>query len=249
MSQQRIEEHRIDIRYVLLDEIDDAQVFDEYRSLLSSDELERLQRITNSESRRLFLTGRGLLRKTLSQCSGIDPRSLEFQYNTYGKPSLKTQIEPSLEFSVSHTRGIAMCAVASDSPLGVDVEHDRRVENPLEIARRFFAPAEAEELERLSAEQRGGAFLDLWTLRESFVKARGVSLFTRPADYAFSLTTDGDVRVAFSKSSGEKPEDWQFFRFRLAQGYRAALAVARPAMEKIDISIHQGGRKSAEERT
>ncbi len=237
MPRLRLNARRIDLWHILLDEIADPALFDEYRCWLSHEELQRLQRFTHDESRRLFLVGRTLLRKTLSQYTGHDPRELEFRYNAHGKPSLKTPVEPPLEFSVSHTRGLAVCAVALGDPLGVDVERDRTVSNPLEIARRFFAPAEAAALEKLPVERRGAAFIELWTLREAFVKARGVGLMTRPADFAFSLSADREATVSFNEPSEEKPGDWQFARFRLATDYQASLAVARPASERPTISI------------
>ena len=239
MPSQRIADDRIILRCVLLDEIADESMPDRYRSSLSADELERLQRINHVEVNRRFLVGRGLLRETLAECSGADPREFEFQYNAYGKPSLKTPGEPPLEFNVSHTRGLAMCAVATCGPLGVDVERERRVENQLGIARRVFAPAEMEQLERLSAERRDEAFLQIWTLREALVKARGVGLFTNTADFAFSLnrahrpssgekcrlTVDAEVAVESIETCDITPEEWRFFRFRPARGYLAALAV------------------------
>lgn len=239
MSFQRISDDRIILRYVLLNEIADESVLDRYSSSLSADELERLQRINHAEVNRRFLVGRGLLRETLAECSGADPREFEFQYNAHGKPSLKAPGEPPLEFNVSHTRGLAMCAVATCGPLGVDVERERRVENHLGIARRVFAPAEMEQLELLPAERRDEAFLKLWTLREALVKARGVGLLTDPADFAFSLnrdhqpssgeecrlTVDAEIAVESVETCGKTPEGWRFFRFRPARGYLAALAV------------------------
>ncbi|MBU4270603.1 MAG: 4'-phosphopantetheinyl transferase superfamily protein [Planctomycetes bacterium] len=232
MPRLRLNARRIDLWHVPLDEAADPTLFDEYRSLLSHEELQRLQRFTHDESRRLFLVGRALLRKTLSQYTGHAPRGLEFRYNAHGKPSLKTPVETPLEFSVSHTRGLAVCVVALGDPVGVDVERDRTVSNPLEIAGRFFAPAEAAALEKLPVERRNAAFIELWTLREAFVKARGVGLTTRPADFAFSLSADREATVSFSESSEERPGDWQFARFRFAAHYRVALAINRPASER-----------------
>jgi len=231
---------RIDLWYFLLDETTDPELLDEYRFLLSPEELRRLQRFTHEESRRQFLVGRALLRETLSRYTGHEPRGLEFQYNGHGKPSLKTQAEAPLEFSVSHTRGLVVCAVALRDPLGVDVERERTVSHPLEIARRFFAPAEAAALEKLPPERQNAAFIELWTLREAFGKARGVGLTTRPADFAFSLSADREATVSFGESSEEKPDNWQFAQFRLAAHYRAALAIARPASERSKISIRGG---------
>ena len=57
-----------------------------------------------------------------------------------------------LEFSLSHTRGLVVCAVALRDAVGVDVEWAGRESAPLELARRFFAPAEAERLAKLPPE-------------------------------------------------------------------------------------------------
>ena len=233
------DKRRIELFYLPVNETLEPRVLAEYQASLSPDELERLRRIAHAESRRLFLAGRGLLREVLSQRCGVDARAIEFQYNAYGKPSLKTLIEPPLEFNVSHTRGLAVCAISPVGQLGVDVERERRIANPLQIARRFCAPAEAAALERLPAARRVTAFLELWTLREALVKARGDSIFSSPAGFAFSLADDGPAHVAFDESSGENREEWQFFRLRLAGRYRAALAVARPASEQLEIAIHR----------
>ncbi len=235
--QQPLDDGRIDLWHVRLDEALDPGSLEECRAWLSTDELERLQRFTHVESRRQFLVGRALLRGMLSRYTGRDPHALEFRYNSYGKPTLKTPAEPPLEFSVSHTRGLVVCAVAACGALGVDVECARTVSNPLEFARRFFAPAEAAELASLPAARRKAAFLEFWTLREAFVKARGVGLMTAPADFAFSLSGPGEARVSFNNSREETPENWRFIRFCPTEGYRGALAVARPSSERPAISI------------
>ena len=235
---QPLDDGRIDLWHVRLDEALDPMSLEECRRWLSTDELERLQRFTHVEARRQFLVGRALLRGTLSRYTGRDPRALEFRYNSYGKPTLKTPAEPPLEFSVSHTRGLVVCAVAACGRWGWTWNVQRTVSNPLEFARRFFAAAEAAELASLPAARRKAAFLEFWTLREAFVKARGVGLMTAPADFAFSLSGPGEARVSFNNSSEETPENWRFYRFCPVTDYRAALAVARPASERPVITIH-----------
>ncbi len=232
-------ERRIDLWCVHLDQIADLALWNAYRDLLSPEETGREQRFTHDEPRRQFLAGRALLRTALSQYTGVDPRRLEFQCNRYGKPALKTMDDPPLEFSLSHTRGLVVCAVAMNDAVGVDVEGDRPDLAPLEVARRFFAPAEAAWLAELPPEEQRAAFFELWTLKEAFVKARGVGMAMPLADFSFSLSGDGSATIAFARPGDERPGNWQFRRFRLAADYQLALAVRRPAAQRSEIMIRE----------
>ena len=144
-----------------------------------------------------------------------------------------------LEFSLSHTRGLVVCAVALHDAVGVDVECDRPGLAPLELARRFFAPVEAGLLAGLPPDGQRTAFFELWTLKEAFVKARGMGLGVPLADFSFSLASDGSATISFTQPDGERPDQWQFTRLRLASRYQAALAVRRPASERSAVVIRE----------
>jgi phosphopantetheinyl transferase len=73
--------------------------------------------------------------------------------------------------STAHSEGLLLFAVAR-RPLGIDIEQIRRVPGARAIAQAFFAEAEARSwLDR----GRGAdvAFLEHWTRKESYLKARG----------------------------------------------------------------------------
>ena len=148
-----------------------------------------------------------------------------------------------LEFSLSHTRGLVVCAVALGNQVGVDVESRQRQRtlSPLLLARRYFAPAESAVLARLPPEEQLGAFLAFWTLKEGFVKACGSGLARPLGDFAFSLFADRPPMISFAPALPDRPEDWQFAQPRLAPDYQVGLAVRRPAASPAIIVLRGEG--------
>ena len=144
-----------------------------------------------------------------------------------------------LEFSLSHTRGLVVCAVALHDAVGVDVECDRANLAPMDLAHCFFAPAETERLAELPPDQQRAAFFELWTLKEAFVKARGVGLAMPLADFSFLLSDDGSATISFAQPGEERPDQWQFTRLRLGSRYQAAVAIRRPASECSTVVIRE----------
>ena len=60
--------------------------------------------------------------------------------------------------------------------VGIDVERfDRRCDMEA-IARRYFSALEIQELMSLGMGDRPARFLEYWTLKEAYVKARGLGL-------------------------------------------------------------------------
>ncbi len=102
----------------------------------------------------------------LARYAGHPPR---FQVSGSGKPSLEGATP--LRFNASHSRDLALCAVACGREVGVDVERVRAGLDGVDIARRFFPPAEAAEVER-----HPDAFFRYWTRREAYIKALGRGL-------------------------------------------------------------------------
>jgi 4'-phosphopantetheinyl transferase len=230
MGKLRLTQRQIDLWHIRADEAA-ALPWPGAARLLSAEETVRAQRYTHAEARRQFVLGRALLRTALARYTDADPTALEFRYNCHGKPALGRPSDTALEFSLSHTRGLVVCAVTLHDAVGVDVESRRRRSTlaPLELARRYFAPAETAALGGLPAEDQLAAFLEIWTLKEAFVKACGTGLATPLTDFAFSRPAGGAPTISFAPRVAKRSEDWQFAQPRLAAGYRVALAVHRPA--------------------
>lgn len=109
-----------------------------------------------------------LLRSALLK-NGIPESKQEFFYNKYGKPSLKDSC--GCHFNISHCEELAVCATA-ENPIGVDAEKIRRF--PERVLRRCFTEREIKFVRESSSPET--AFFQLWTLKESFVKAIGKGL-------------------------------------------------------------------------
>jgi 4'-phosphopantetheinyl transferase len=58
----------------------------------------------------------------------------------------------------------------------------------LNIARRYFAPPEARSLEVMSPVDRERRFVELWTLKESYIKAIGSGLAAPLERFAVDLS-------------------------------------------------------------
>ena len=71
-----------------------------------------------------------------------------------------------------------LVAVHESQCIGVDVEYTHRRNDVLRIADRYFSARELEQLAALPEDKRRERFFDLWTLKESYVKAvgRGIGL-------------------------------------------------------------------------
>lgn len=95
-----------------------------------------------------------------------------FSYGPHGKPFFADPMLKGLYFSLSHTKGIAVCAVA-DKEVGCDIEWPgaRKMdsEKAIKIAKRYFAP---EEYEMLLSDPVG-SFFPIWTKKEAYVKWTG----------------------------------------------------------------------------
>lgn len=144
-------------------------------------------RFTSDTSR--FVARRARLREILSGYTGEAPERLAFAHGAHGKPVLR---DGSLHFSLSHSHGLMMLAVA-EVEVGCDIEWiDLDLDWP-PIAERLFAPAECEALGRLHEDQARRGFFDCWARKEAYVKALGQGL-SYPLD-AFEVSVDRDARM------------------------------------------------------
>jgi 4'-phosphopantetheinyl transferase len=193
--------------------------------LLSADERERAARFMRDADRETFVAAHAMLRLSLSRCAPVDPEDWRFRTGPQGRPEVDgPPAEHGLRFSLSHTAGLAICAVTEDAAVGVDVESTGR-RTPLEVARRCFAPEEREALAALPPTRRPERFFEHWTLKEAFLKALGLGITYPMERVRFTLLPGRPVQIAVPPDLEASPDAWQFESWRLEGGYTAALAV------------------------
>lgn len=200
-------------------------------SFLSDDEKRRAGSFLFPVDRRRFCSSRAFLRTLLSCYAPVQPAEWEFCTNSYGRPEiLFPMTTPRLRFNVSHTRTLVAIAIAQDFDVGIDIEEIRE-EFPLSVAHAYFSPEENFELDRLDSESRRLRFFQYWTLKEAYLKARGVGM-TLPLDaFTFHMPATNRGNITITGTIEEQPQAWQFFSTRVVREHQLAVAIRMPAQD------------------
>lgn len=200
-----------------------ASTIQRFQRLLSADEQARADRRRSPAGRRRFIAGRGMLRVLLGHYLGAPPERLHMCQNRWGRPELADQPAAGrLEFSVAHSRGLALYAFARGRAIGVDLEQIRAVAECERIARACLAGGERDALAALPRHQRSAALLAYWVCKEAYLKAIGVGLAQPLRQVAIGMRPDG----ALSLGAGQ---GWRLHLFSPGPGFVAALAAPEPA--------------------
>jgi 4'-phosphopantetheinyl transferase len=189
-------------------------------ALLTDEERERIARFHFERDQRLHLAARALLRRSLSRRAPVPPGAWRFRAGPHGRPEILAPPSP-LRFNVSHTRGLAMVAVVARRDVGVDVERIPEAA-PLDVVDRCFAPPERAAVRGAPPGEQGRRFAEIWTLKEAYVKARGLGLSLDLGAFAVDPAPPRMVRGA---DAGE----WQLELLAPTYGHRAAVCVRREA--------------------
>ncbi|WP_431857488.1 4'-phosphopantetheinyl transferase family protein [Azospirillum sp.] len=195
---------------------------DEGLALLDQGETARWHRFHRAETRRLFAAAHALLRTALSQYAAVDPRDWRFAAEAHGRPYL-TGPETGLTFNLTHADGLAACAIARGLTVGIDAERtDRRLDLD-GMARVAFAESERAQVAAAPPERKNAVFFGVWTLKEAYIKARGLGL-ALPLK-SFSVTVEAPAITP----SPDDPQAWDATLTRPTAEHLLALAVPRGA--------------------
>ncbi len=198
------------------DEIDQGEA----RSLLSPGERRRAKAFRFREDRTRFVARRAGLRRLLSGYVGHPPGKLRFRTGREGKPHLEEAGD--LRFNATASGALALAAVGLGMEVGVDVERIRPLPEWPRLARRWFSPAEARELARLSEEERLRAFFCTWTRKEAYVKAVGRGL-GHPLG-SFTVTVDPREPPRLLEIESANVDGWSLEDLQPADGFVGAVA-------------------------
>ncbi|CAL9654459.1 hypothetical protein SUDANB145_06722 [Streptomyces sp. enrichment culture] len=201
-----------------------ASLYASLYAVLDAAERRRAAALRRPAERALYVAAHGALRRLLGERLGLPPAGVALTRlpcpgcgGPHGRPAVAGPAGDALHFSLSHTAGLALLALAA-RPVGVDVE---RVPEPrlAEDAARSLHRAERAELARLSAGARPGAFARCWTRKEAYLKATGEGL-------------SGDALRGRYLGSGPRPAGlpgWSVTDVDVPAGWAAACVVREPA--------------------
>lgn len=204
------------------------QVLDQLMQTLSADEQDRVGRLRFAPHRCRAIASRGILRSILAGYLNCNPEIIKFQYGTQGKPRVDASPVASLEFNLSHSKDLIVCAIALQ-PVGIDVEFFREMTDCDPLIKRYFSVQEQGLLDSLPFEARQRAFFDYWTGKEAILKALGLGLS------ALKLVELRPVNKRIQPFSiagcGQSATAWQLHFFEPEPDYIASLAIASSTLQ------------------
>ena len=153
---------------------------------LTPDEVRRHDRYRQQTDRDMFLLGRVMARALVGDALGVAPTAWVWREGPRGRP----EADGPVSFNIAHSAGVVVCAVSDTGPVGVDVEHRERPPVDARMVRRYCAPAEVADIEREGPAAWQDRFLKYWTLKEAYLKARGLGIAVHLADLSFTIGVD-----------------------------------------------------------
>lgn len=202
---------------------------EEVRGWMSAEELARHERYALERLRRRDLITRGLARSTLSELAGCSPEELVFEKSALERPHLVSPRLAGFDFNLAHSEERVVLAAARGLRVGVDIEHRTRRVDHRNVAERFFSAYEQRALSALNDEADEGQvsarrrrFLELWVLKEAWMKADGRGISAGLNEVIFDLDAGDAPRLIALPD--DDPARWEVALTELDDGHLLALA-------------------------
>lgn len=205
--------------------LEDEKIFSQMLPFITEDRKNKIVQLKKKEDRCRSLAAGILLEYALREYGiSLLPGKMQQMVLTFGengKPVLKENI--GIYFNLSHS-GRYVAGVFSDSEVGIDVEQIRK--GQMKVAERFFCPEEYLALQKGKMKKADCYFTELWTRKESYIKAvgKGIAL-----DLASFCVLQDQVKFLKAGQTGE----WYLQSYDPASGYILSVC----AKERIQCKI------------
>ncbi len=210
--------------------IDNHIIEDKYKQsyfcrFLSEKEKLKASKLKLKKHRSSYIATRAIIRLILSEYEeSVSPSDWVFKKNKHGKPRISnTSLLKNIHFNISHTKGMIVIAVSLDLELGADIEEVNYRRNTDGIVNNFFYDKEKYIYYRLNKKNRIPYFFEIWTLKESYMKACGLG-FSMPMD-SFFLQKESDGNITINIVKRKMKEDVFFWHKSLNDRYKVSLCM------------------------
>jgi 4'-phosphopantetheinyl transferase len=205
--------------------------------LLSADELMRADKFVFPKDRDRFVRSRSALRLILSRYLDCHAGELKFHYNEHGKPELLVPVPKSLAFNLSHTKEVAIMAVAKGRNVGVDVNTlPRKAGQSLEwipVAKRSFSIAEQSSLFALPLDSQERMFYRIWSQKEAYTKGIGEGYRYGFQKFTIAVEPRGGIALIADEKNPQFVGEWQLTSVDMGSKLITALACDGPQKPQV----------------
>lgn len=125
--------------------------------------------------------GRAILKQAVTEIYGLDTDTLTIKKGEHGKPYFEQRQD--IHFNISHS-GDYVAVMVGEYPLGIDVQTIRPVKD--RMVERLCNQTETDFL--IDSLDKEKAFITLWTLKESYIKAIGTGMSFPMSSVNFDLS-------------------------------------------------------------
>lgn len=137
-----------------------------YIALMPLPVIETLSRYRRLEDKQLHLFGRLLLAEGMKNLGFTGPVLEDIGFTEFKKPYFKNL---PVNFSISHSGGIVLCAISADAQVGADIEKIEKLDT-IDF-RDMFTGTEWDIIQ--SSPDPMVTFYEYWTKKEAVIKANG----------------------------------------------------------------------------
>lgn len=200
--------------------------------MLSERERKAWSRPLSEDLRSVSLSSRVLARVALSRAHPLLPWEWEFAADRRGKPV--TRPECGLCFSQSSSSELALCLVGERTEVGVAAEPRSSAKDLLWRSETYLSPIEKGQLFALPGALKGDRALTLWTLKQAYLKARGLGVAIPLHKITFLFGGEAGIKMMLGPTLGDLAGRWQFGLVDYAE-HRIALVVERKESCRLEI--------------
>lgn len=203
----------VEIRAVKIPMEMDKPLYDNLLSEVDEGRKIKISKFIYKEDAYRTLIGDLLIRSMVCEKLSMTNEQVSFYTNEYGKPFVCGR--PNFHFNVSHA-GEWVLSGTSSAEIGIDIEFMQPID--LDIAKYYFSNLEYEDLQKKDKDEKTTYFYELWTLKESYIKARGMGLSIPLKDFCIRVMNE-----AILLSGKETIENWFFKQYEIDDPYKLAV--------------------------
>ena len=207
-----------------------SETFLNLMQYIDTNKKERIKKYIRFEDACRVLVADVLARAVASRMLGVSNNDISFGIGKHGKPYILNT--NNYHFSIAHSKTWVVCA-ADDCEVGIDVEKIRPINTM--IAKRFFTAEEYDELLNKPSNEQTNYFFDLWTLKESYVKALGKGLLLpfnsfriKIEDETISIEKGKEVKEEFAGEDAVKGDNYSFKLYHIDNYNKMAVCSTKP---------------------
>ena len=177
---------------------------------------ERIKKIVHVKDVYRTFIGELLVRFIIFKQYGYIGNELKFDKNIYGKPFLCGF--PFFHYNIAHSGEWVVCATYNKE-IGVDVEEILPFD--VQLAKGMFTEEEYLSLFNMKKEGNVG-FYDLWTLKESYVKAKGMGLSIPLDSFNVKIHNNNNIKLT-DIVTGKSITDFICKQYKIDNQYRLSV--------------------------